>query len=624
MKTQQLYAALSAALLAPIAFADDAINVSSENDTIVFTANRADQALDTVGSSINVITKAQLERGQYQRVSDALATLPGINVSTASANGTSNVFIRGLGSSNYLVMIDGVVMNNPALYDRSFDFSSLNTLNIDRIEVLKGPQSTLYGSNAMAGVIQVFTKKGGPQRTTVTLEGGSYEHVKTTIQTQGMTDTLSYAFAAGLEQEHGVSAADAKLPGNSERDHYKNRNLSGYMNYAPTDFINFDVMLRYDQQRTDTDNGGGPDEDNLESYQRSKQLLGRFAINTINLNEQWLSSLIYDAQKATLKYYDPKPNGDYTGTQQTITWQNTLTLHPDFQTLFGASYNKESIKLTPSTDVWKKSMKTTSVYLDQHLNFANRFFNTIGLRYDDHSTFGDKVTYRLTSRFNVNDYIALKGSYGTGYKTPTIVQLYDKKYGNSALKAQTSKGYDIGVVITPHASTTIDVTYFHQKIDHNIAFTNYFVNRDFKSKGWELSTQTILNDQWSFGLNYTYTNAREYQSNGQSVISHKALRVPKHMFGAHVNYQPNERLNLFAETKYTGTAQDKYFDSKTFAAEPKQLKAYWMVNLAADYQINDTVSIYGRVNNLLDKQYYSVWGYGQKRINGNIGVKVAF
>ncbi|OYQ75695.1 TonB-dependent siderophore receptor [Wohlfahrtiimonas sp. G9077] len=636
MKTQQLYAALSATLLAPIAFADDAINVSSENDTIVFTANRADQALDTVGSSINVITKAQLERGQYQRVSDALATLPGINVSTTSANGESNVFLRGLGSQNMLVMIDGVIINDLSTPAGGFDFSSLNTLNIDRIEVLKGPQSTLYGSNAMAGVIQVFTQKGGPQRTTITLEGGSYEHVKTTIQTQGMTDTLSYAFAAGLEQEHGISAADAKLPGNSERDHYKNRNLSGYVNYAPTDFLNFDVMLRYDRSKTDLDNGAGANQDNLDYYQKSERYLGRFAINTINFNEQWLSSLIYDASQTKRDYHNmpftQHAQSSFKSTKQSITWQNTLAFIPNFQTLLGANFTKESMSSTsPYGDFPKRHITQKSIYVDQHLNFADRFFNTVGIRYEDHSKFGDKLTYRFTSRFNVNDYLALKGSYGTGFKAPTLFQLYDTESGNQHLKAEKSKGFDAGIVVTPWQNTSLELTYFQQKINQRITwvsnpvtYKSTYLNRDYtKTKGVEFSANTALNDQWAFGLNYTYTHARDYTTVNGHTSDQKALRVPKHMAGMHVNFKPSERMNLFAEAKYHGSATSN-FNNPAWSVQQRNLKAYWMVNLAADYQINDTVSVYGRVNNLLDKQYYSVWGYGQKRINGNIGVKVAF
>ena len=195
------------------------VTQSSENNEIVFTANRTDQKLDTVGSTINVISEQQLENAQYQRVSDALSSVPGINITRSGANGLSGAFIRGMSSDNVLVMIDGVIINNPSSAGRGFDFSTLDTLNVERIEVLKGPQSTLYGSSATAGVIQIFTKKGGPQKTTVTLEGGSYEHVKTTVQTQGQTDTLMYSAALGLNQEHGISVADKKL-GNTERDRF--------------------------------------------------------------------------------------------------------------------------------------------------------------------------------------------------------------------------------------------------------------------------------------------------------------------------------------------------------------------------------------------------------------------
>ena len=647
MKLNPLYVALGAIFfVTPLAFAqsnDDkqGVTQSSENNEIVFTANRTDQKLDTVGSTINVISEQQLENGQYQRVSDALSTVPGINITRNGANGLSGAFIRGMSSDNVLVMIDGVIMNNPSSAGRGFDFSTLDTLNIERIEVLKGPQSTLYGSSATAGVIQMFTKKGGPQRTTVTLEGGSYEHIKTTVQTQGQTDKLMYSLALGLNQEHGISTADKKLEGNSERDKFKNRDASFYVNYAPLDWINFDLMARYDRQHTDLDLGGGPKQDALNYYQKSERWLGRFAINTILFNEQWLSSLIYDVSNSTNRnYQDPDGKYDTThsrsafkGRLQTISWQNTLNLHPDFQTLFGFAYSKESMSTFTNTKspFWssnshypKKSINQKSFYLDQHLNFGDRFFNTVGFRYEDHSEFGDKTTYRLTSRYNINDFIALKGSYGTGFKAPTLYQLYEPLYGNKDLKAEKSKGFDVGIVLTPIESTTVELTYFHQKINDRIIFdsptSKYKSSDEFKSKGVEFSTNTQLNDQLAFGVNYTYTEARDYAKKNNVLISSKAIRVPKHMAGGYVNFKPTEQWNLFAEAKYHGSTISNFAGW----SPQRNLKPYWMVNVATNYAINDDVSIYARVNNLLDKDYYTVWGYGQKRINGAIGVKISF
>lgn len=647
MKLNPLYVALGAIFfVTPLAFAqsnDDkqGVTQSSENNEIVFTANRTDQKIDTVGSTINVISEQQLENGQYQRVSDALSTLPGINITRSGANGTSNAFIRGMSSDNVLVMIDGVIVNDPSSTGRGFDFSTLDTLNIERIEVLKGPQSTLYGSNATAGVIQMFTKKGGPQRTTVTLEGGSYEHIKTTVQTQGQTDKLMYSLALGLNQEHGISTADKKLEGNSERDRFKNRDASFYVNYAPLDWINFDLMARYDRQHTDLDLGGGPKQDALNYYQKSERWLGRFAINTILFDEKLQSSLIYDISDSKHRnYQDPDGKYDTTysrsafkGRLQTISWQNTLNLHPDFQTLFGFAYSKESMSTFTNTKspFWssnshypKKSINQKSFYLDQHLNFGDRFFNTVGFRYEDHSEFGDKTTYRLTSRYNINDFIALKGSYGTGFKAPSLYQLYEPLYGNKDLKAEKSKGFDVGIVLTPIESTTVELTYFHQKINDRIIFdsptSKYKSSDEFKSKGIEFSTNTQLNDQLAFGINYTYTEARDYTKNNNVLISSKAVRVPKHMAGGYVNFKPTEQWNLFAEAKYHGSTISNFAGW----SPQRNLKPYWMVNVATNYAINDDVSIYARVNNLLDKDYYTIWGYGQKRINGAIGVKISF
>lgn len=637
----------------------------AEENEVVFTASKFDESIKDVGASIDIVTEKNLQQGQYQRVSDVLATLPGINVTQNSSNGFSNVFIRGIGIESSLVLVDGVVVNDPADSGRGFNFSGFNLLNIDRIEVLKGPQSTLYGSNAMGGVIQIFTKQGGKQETTLKIEGGRYDHIKTSFQTQGMTDQWQYSVALGLEQERGISSADVKM-GNMEADRFKSRNGAIHVNYAPTDFLNFDVMLRYNRYRNDYDAFAGEGGDDKYLYQKTTQWVGRFAINTILLDEKWESSLIYDVSNTRRRNYnDPdginipywmQPVGvslpyisetyeraGYHGRIDTISWRNVLELHPNFKTLFGVSSAREQASTyyfsksgfdeyayTIESELPKHRITLNSIYIDQHFDFYDKFFNTIGVRYDDHSTFGSKLTYRLTSRYNINDYISIKGSYGTGFKAPSLYQLYEPTYGDASLNAERSRGYDIGIVLYPHRSTEVSLTYFNQKFKDKVDFdsaTSRYINRGrVETKGWEFSTETTLNSVWSFGMNYTYLDAKE-QIERENVLTkltysskQRLDRRPRHMVGIHVNMKPNERTNFYVEGSYHGS----FMDNKSWGKPSEKMKPFWLVNVAASYQINDTVSLTGRVDNLLDKQYTTVYGYGQKRIAGYIGLTVKF
>ena len=630
MKKYQFLCIKTILLSTPLAFA----NIDPSLKDIVFSANSSKQNINTVGSSINIITEEQLADGNYQYVSDALATVPGVNIIKTGEANVPEVLIRGLGSNNILIMVDDVAMNDTTSPNHSFDLRTINVANIERIEVLKGPQSAVYGAHATGGVVRIFTKRGGPQSTTISVTGGSYGYVQTSLNNQGEFDKFKYSLALGTNQEHGRSIAASELD-KSEHDRFRNRNASFSISYAPQDWISFDFMTTYYHKKTDLDSYySNPDgsfeiEDEASYYQKTRQWIGHFAINTAFFDKKWLSTVSYNAQNTKRDYYDWGPNEKYTGKSETVNWNNTVTLHKNFQTIFGLTYTNESLRMkNPSNNQYvlpKKTSTTKSAFINQQLNFDDRFFNNIAIRYDHLSTYGSKVTYRLTSRYNINDKIAIKGSYGTGFTPYTEFQLYaPNRLGNEELKAETSKGFDIGFVLTPFDHTTIDLTYFQQssndRITHiNPDLINYpwgrFVNvKKTKSHGVEFVSTTQVNKYISFGLNYTYTDAADYYLDKNSVSKGPASDTPKHLAGGHINFKPNERWNLTATTLYSGT----------FIDDSHKLKNYWVMNVSANYKINDTVSLTAQVNNLFDKHYLTSWGHAEKRINGSLGVKISF
>ena len=229
MKKYQFLFIKTVFLTTPFAFAE----TNQKLNDIVFTANNVQQNINTVGSSINIITKEQLADGNFQYVSDALATVPGVNIIKTGDANEPEILIRGLGGNNILIMIDDIAMNDTTSPNRNFDLRTINVANIERIEVLKGPQSAVYGAHATGGVVRIFTKRGGPQSTTISLTGGSYGYVQTSLNNQGEFDKFKYSLALGTNQEHGRSIAANELD-KSEYDRFKNQNASLSITYCST------------------------------------------------------------------------------------------------------------------------------------------------------------------------------------------------------------------------------------------------------------------------------------------------------------------------------------------------------------------------------------------------------
>src|SRR5581483_2512459 len=232
-----------------------------EKDVIV-TASRLDEPSRDVGSDVTVIPASDLKNAQQRMLSTALREVPALDVNqTGGLGGLTSVFMRGANSGQTLVLIDGVIVNDPISTDRGFDFANLTTDNVERVEVLRGPQSVLYGSDAIGGVINVITHRGqGDPHATLTLEGGSFATYRGSAGVSGGSDLVNYSFGASHAQSAGISSAASSL-GNTERDGYRNDTFSGRIGVTPAPWFDVDVMARATQSRADEDNGGGAGQD---------------------------------------------------------------------------------------------------------------------------------------------------------------------------------------------------------------------------------------------------------------------------------------------------------------------------------------------------------------------------
>jgi len=616
-------------------------------DEMVVTATRDEVPVEQVGSSITVITAKQIEQQQKQTVADALRMVPGLDVVRSGGSGqSSSIFMRGADSRHTLVLIDGVELNDPSTTGGEYNFGFLTTDNIERIEVLRGPQSTLYGSQAMGGVINIITKRGSGRLTGfASAEGGSFYTAKESGGISGSTDLFNYSLTLSRLDSSGISAA-ASRQGNSEEDGYQNSSVAGRLGITPTQNSDIDLSLRYTKSRNGADNGGGAGADDPNRVMRTDELQFRAQGTLALFNDLWEQKLGVSLNDLTRSDDNDRDaahpldfqRSEYHGQTVKFDWQHILRLHKTNTLIVGAETKEENAKSTyysegvwgPYTNTWDEQFaRTTGVYLQDQLNLWDSWFSTAGVRVDDHSQFGTEATYRFTTAYLIKQTdTKLKGSYGTGFKAPSLFQLFDPANGNADLKPEKSTGWDVGVEQALlnrqiHLGATYFRNDFEQLIDWELVdpiwFTGTYKNiAKASSEGVELTASYQPFDSLLMRAGYTYTKTRDKET------GEELLRRPKHKLTGDINYRFLGAGNLNLGLVYVGSRDDLTFDPITYAQQTVTLKDYLVVNLAASYDVTKNLQLFGRIDNLLDRHYEEVLGYGTPGIGAYGGVKVSF
>ena len=601
---------------------------------IVVTATRDELPLEQVGSSITVVTAKEIEQQQKRTVADALRMVPGLDVvRTGSMGGTTSIFMRGAKSEHTLVLIDGIEMNDPSSAGGTFNFGHLTVDNIERIEVLRGPQSTLYGSHAIGGVINIITKRGdGPPKGSIAIEAGSFATTRETASISGGSERVQFSLAASRLDTDGISSA-GKRYGNHEKDGDQNSSITTRLGITPTPNSEIDLILKYGTSRNEIDNGGGVGKDDPNHIMRSSELFTRGQGSLSLFNNLW-------EQKMGVSYSDISWHDDndpdaahpvdrlrssFQGQTVKFDWQHILNLHKTTTLTMGLETKEEQgssdyhsvSSFGPYDSIWsKQTARTNSVYLQDQINIQDRWFSTIGVRLDDHDRFGSKATYRFTSAYLIKQSATkLKGSYGTGFKAPSLFQLYSS-YGSPDLKPDKSIGWDLGLEQgLPFLKTTFGATWFKnrysQMIDFDMSTWTYTNVTKARSQGLELTTQVQPLDELSLLFAYTYMETVD-DTTGKELV-----RRPKNKLSFDANYRFLKKANLSLGLVYVGSRYNN-------AANTQKLGGYTLVNLAAAYDVTKSLQLFGRIDNLLDRQYEEVLGYGTPGIGAYGGVKVSF
>ena len=606
---------------------------------IVVSATRVETPYEQLGSSATVITRQDIERSQKTTVIELLRTVASIDVASSGGPGQpASVFIRGAKSEHTLVLIDGVEVNDPISPGRAFDWAHLTTDNIERIEIIRGPQSTLYGSDAIGGVINIITRKGkGRPRFTLSTEYGTYHTYRESAAVSGGTTLFNYSVSLARLDTEGVSAA-RRRDGNREDDAYENTTVAARFGLTPSENFGLDVFLRYSDAYAELDMAGGPgaDDPNYDSDTQNFSVRTQARLGLLDgLWEQKLGVSYTDIDRRT--HNDPDPThpldverSSYDGEILRFDWQHNLYLHDTNTLTLGAETEEERGRSHYFSDgAWgpftsdfrTRKARTNGYYVQDQIKLWDRFFTTVGARLDDHEKFGSETTYRIASAYLVRETgTKLKGSYGTGFKAPTLFQLYSS-FGDVNLQPEKSRGWDVGVEQKLcNDRVTLGATYFHNDftnlIDYNNATWKYENIGKARTRGVELAATVQPTDPLTLRGTYTYTHAEDVET------GFDLLRRAKSKVGLDASYRLTEKARLNAGLAYIGKRKD--LDFGTFPAARVSLESYVLVNVGASYDVTKHLTVFGRLENLFNEKYEEVKGYGTPGFGAFTGVRVTF
>jgi vitamin B12 transporter len=611
-------------------------NPEAETEEIVVSATRIETPINEIGSSVTLITDKEIERDQRRTLPDVLQTVPGLNiVQTGGPGGKTSVFMRGSNSNHTKVLIDGIDANDPS-QDGVFDFGQVLTSDIERVEVLRGPQSSLYGSDAIGGVINIVTKKAeGPPQFTGRLEGGSFETFNQSASVRGSVSRFNYSFnvAHFLVDDTPVTPLDLLPPGRKRiNDSYENTTVSTKLGVDLTDTFGIDLVGRYTDSTlffTGDDFSVFPSVPAAsQSEQNARQLFARGEAYLALFDGVFKNRIGvgYTNYRTTIQAPDtgfglPPENINH-GDRIKFDWQGNIELGKGHALILGVEDQEDRLIDSPIS----AENDNVAGFAELQSEIVPGLFAAASVRHDDNDRFGGKTTWRIAPAYLVpNIGTKLKASYGTGFKAPSLTQLFVSFpafnfFANPDLQPEESEGYDFGFE-QPLAGERVrfGATYFHNDIKNlinaNATFTSLENVGKATTQGVEAFVFVAVTDRFKLRGDYTYTDAVD------DTTGLELLRRPKHKASLTASWLPTDRLSFSATMLYVGSQVD---GNRSFSIQRLDTDPYFLVNLAADYDLGKGVTLFARIDNLFDRRYESPTGFQRPGFGVFAGMRVNF
>lgn len=626
-------------------------------DIKVYSASATTLTQDQTASSVTVLTEKDFAERNATYVSDVLKTVPGVAIGSNGGRGAvTSLFLRGANSNHTAIIIDGVKVNP---IDTNFSFGGLSLSNIERIEVLRGEQSALWGSEAVGGVVYITTKSGlykdKPFNVDFDFGLGSHNTRDASATVSGYDNGFYYALHGDSHRTRGISVASKDTfrytandgsrivtGGATEKDGFHRDNASLRLGYDDSKKGVELLASHYSQSFKNDSLTSGNAGQVYTSYENLAYSAMRDRETVFKLGGYWGSDQDLFKHKASVSHlkHDTDVFGLNAGTKDWKKLNTNYQLDINFDREGGltqalsllADYQRTSF-ISNNFENGEKRLSEKSLATEYRLFTEDDHSLSLSGRFTDNKLYPNAWTGRISGAYRLSPNFKTHASFGSAIKNPTVTDYFgwDSKYiGNPNLKPEKSVGGEIGLLIeTTNKHHSLDVTYFARNVDNFISRKAVYCRSQYdcdyqsinldgttKVKGVELVYTGKFTDNLTTYANYTYTNTKDSKDK-------ELVRRPKHSANAGLAYQITDKLGSSVSVSYVGKRTDNYWDAN-YVSHTVKMPSYTLVNLGANYQITKNVNIYANLNNLFDKKYENVIGYGQDGRNVYVGLKGSF
>jgi vitamin B12 transporter len=625
----------------PLVLAQSPEPDDAELDQIIVTGARTPINADHLGNATTVIDRSEIERLEVRYVSDLLRTVPGFAVSRSGGVGSqTQVRVRGAEANHVLVLIDGVRANDPATGDE-FRWEYLTTGNVDRVEIVRGPQSALWGSDAVAAVVHVVTSRQRREPSIAAYaEGGSNDTGN--VGLNGSAGSDRWSLTGGIEYL-GTDGINVSRTG-TERDGSDITTVSFGGRIEATEALTFDAGIRTSDAWTEYDavdyvvTGLPADADLVTEADNLYADIGATYARTGSRLKQRMTARFFDSNNRNL--LDGMAESSTASDRTTFMYQADIGLGDHRLSLAleheatDFSQRGAAVFGDPNQD---QEMDVTSFIGDFEAHPSDRLTVLLSARFDKNSDFEDATTGRVSAAHLLSERTTLRANVGIGQKNPTFIERFGffpaQFVGNADLKPERSTSYEIGIDRAyRNGAFIVGATLFHQDLEDEIngfvfdpvTFLTTAENliADSRRSGFELTAEWQASEQFDLAASYTYTDASEQDGDGQDIAE---LRRPRHSGSLSANFlSSGDRLKASLSASYGGSRNDIFFPPFPAPSEIVTLDNYWLVDLAVHYSLTDTMTLFARGANLLDEDYEQVYGFRTPGITGYVGLRTRF
>jgi vitamin B12 transporter len=622
-------------------------------DEVVVTATKFPVKQSLTGKVLTVVTKEQLEKSSGKQLTEVLNTQAGLFVvgSQGPLGSTQTVFLQGASGGKTLILIDGIPAYDPSGTSTSFDLNLINTDQVERVEILKGSQSTLYGSDAVAGVINIITRKGGskPVNVSAHLSGGSYGTFKGSAGIDGKIKNTSYNVMYTHLRSDGISAAyDTSHKSHFDNDGFSENLVMVNVGQKISDVLNLRGNFQYNQYDNDLD-GGVYRDDKLYTTTNKNTQAGIGADYTIlhsavhfNYNYNTVTRGYLDDSATLITQGGSFSKSKFTGTSHYLELYSNIGVSRHLDLLGGVDYRNQQINetslyiyqdymppygaVTSLSSLGPDSAKVRqfAAYASAILKNMGGFNFELGGRYNSFNRYGNVFTYSVNPSYLLNSRIKLFANLSSGFSAPTLYQLYSEYRNPSGdLKPEKTTSVETGVQYN-FSPFNIRALYFHRNTRDNIIFytdanyNSYYMNLNKQEdQGGELEAAYRI-DRWSFSGNYTYTTGKVTTPvNGKDTTYNNLYRRPKNAVNLSVGFQATPKLFLSTALRTAG----KRIES-VYGGAPVNIDSYYTLDAYAEYKVTSFLKVFADGKNLTNQQFFDIPGYSTKKFNFMAGVSL--